>query len=183
MNNECVCNIVCVGDAESGKVEAVKTFINDGEQQQTNAQPTVGVEFSTKNVPVFDKHIKLRIWDTAGHERFSSVVSSYITKADIGIVIYDASSKTSFDYAIQVWCKQFKELNPTAQLLLVGNTKTTKSRTGYDEHVRLRDELGVIFLELNLNQIHDVNLLFNCCAKSYFMLKQVDIMNSLPKSN
>lgn len=38
---------------------------------------TIGVDFSMKNVKIGNKKIKLQIWDTAGHERFRSITSSY----------------------------------------------------------------------------------------------------------
>jgi len=168
-----VCNIVCVGDVDSGKTTLVKSFINDGNHQDNVGQLTVGVEFQTKTVSTLERDVKLLIWDTAGHERFRAVTSNYIKKADIGVIIYDANSKTSFDYATQVWCKQFKEFNPTAQLVLVANNNTSNINVSYEQRKKLQQELGVVFFEIHEIDAPTSKRLFEYCAKDYLTTEQI----------
>ena len=44
----------------------------------------VGMDFKTKTVKIYGKRIKLQIWDTAGHERFHSITTSYMRGAMVG---------------------------------------------------------------------------------------------------
>ena len=38
---------------------------------------SIGVDFKTKDILVNDKKVKLQLWDTAGHERFRTITTSY----------------------------------------------------------------------------------------------------------
>ena len=39
--------------------------------------PTIGVDFKFQTIHVRDKPVKLQLWDTAGQEKFFSIVQSY----------------------------------------------------------------------------------------------------------
>ncbi len=54
--------------------------------------PTVGVEFGSKNIKTQEKTIKIQIWDTAGQENFRSITKAYFRgyfkksyRRDVGI--------------------------------------------------------------------------------------------------
>ena len=40
-----------------------------------------------------DRSIKIMMWDTAGQEKFKSLIPSYLKDADIVIVVYDITSR------------------------------------------------------------------------------------------
>ena len=82
---------------------------------------TIGVEFGTKIIPVNNAKIKLQIWDTAGTESFRSITKGYY-KGSIGaFLVYDITSKQSFDH-VQSWLEELQEsASPTMMLCLVGN--------------------------------------------------------------
>lgn len=44
-----------------------------------------------------DQTVRLQIWDTAGQERFRALTPSYIRDADVVVMVYDITSKKSFD--------------------------------------------------------------------------------------
>lgn len=86
---------------------------------------TIGVEFSSRIVKVGTgarrKRIKLQLWDTAGTERFRSVSRSYYRGAAGAILVYDISSRTSFN-ALPEFLHDARALaSPNLTLLLVGN--------------------------------------------------------------
>ena len=49
---------------------------------------TVGFEFSSFNMKIQDKVIKLQIWDTCGQEIYRSLISSFYKNTDLAIIIY-----------------------------------------------------------------------------------------------
>ena len=55
------------------------------------------MEFVHKVASVDGKVFRLQIWDTAGAERFHAVVPSYYRKADAALLVFDVSSRASFD--------------------------------------------------------------------------------------
>lgn len=84
---------------------------------------TIGVEFGSKIVNVGGKSVKLQIWDTAGQERFRSVTKGYYRGAAGALLVYDITSRDSFN-ALSTWLNDAKTLaSPNIVILLVGNKK------------------------------------------------------------
>ena len=50
---------------------------------------------------------RVSLWDTAGEERFRSVTQLYLRESDIGLLVFDLTSETSFD-GLKAWCSRFK---------------------------------------------------------------------------
>ena len=57
-------------------------------------QPTIGIDFISKNITVEGKMVRLQSWDTAGQERFKSLIPSDQKDAHLAIVVFDLTSKT-----------------------------------------------------------------------------------------
>jgi GTPase SAR1 family protein len=58
-----------------------------------NIQPTIGIDFFTKFINFRENSIRLQIWDSAGQERYKSLIPSYLKGASIIFLVYDVSSK------------------------------------------------------------------------------------------
>ena len=84
---------------------------------------TIGVDFKLKTVKHENDVIKLQIWDTAGQERFRSVTRSYYRGAAGALLVYDITSRESFN-ALSNWLTDARTLaSPAIVILLVGNKK------------------------------------------------------------
>ena len=55
-------------------------------------KPTIGVDFYSKTINYKEKQLKLQIWDSAGQERYKSLIPSYIKGASIIFIVFDISS-------------------------------------------------------------------------------------------
>src|SRR5690348_16680891 len=86
--------IVILGDQFVGKTSILNKFKYENTDEKYT--PTIGIDFLTKNVYLEDKTIRLIMWDTAGSERFKSLIPSYIKNANAIILAYDITSKSSF---------------------------------------------------------------------------------------
>lgn len=64
MDGEYVFKTLIIGDSSVGKSNLLLRF-SDNIFHDTFL-PTIGVDFKIKNISVYDKSIKLNIWDTAG---------------------------------------------------------------------------------------------------------------------
>jgi GTPase SAR1 family protein len=81
-----------------------------------NQESTIGAAFLTKTVGdvklqvgcciVFFRfsNVCCQIWDTAGQERYRSLTPMYYRNASCGLVVYDVTSRQSFERAIE-WIK------------------------------------------------------------------------------
>lgn len=67
---------------------------------------TIGADFLTKEVMIEDKLVTMQIWDTAGQERFMSLGVAFYRGADACVLVYDVTSKKSFDQ-LDSWKGEF----------------------------------------------------------------------------
>ena len=58
--------VVMTGDSSVGKSCLLRRFAQADFYMSDNHVATVGVDFMTKTIPVFDTTVKLQVWDTAG---------------------------------------------------------------------------------------------------------------------
>ena len=95
---------------------------------------------------VHDKKVRLRIWDTAGSERFRAINRSFFRNALGVIVVYDVTGNISSSKTINIlWCLDRStftkvkswleevEINCDKQpvTILVGNKTDLSDREGY----------------------------------------------------
>lgn len=83
---------------------------------------TIGVDFKSKIVEIHGKPIKVHIWDTAGQEKFRTIVSHYYRGSDGVLLIFDLTNIISF-YRLRNWIHELKEImeNQDYKLILIGN--------------------------------------------------------------
>jgi small GTP-binding protein len=58
-------------------------------------EPTIGIDFVSKNIVMEDKMVRVQLWDTAGQERFKSLIPSYLKDAHLAIVVFDLTSTSA----------------------------------------------------------------------------------------
>ena len=167
--------IVLLGFTGTGKTSiAIKfgqnTFSND-------TLPTVGATFLTKYVILENEKIKIRIWDTAGQERYRALIPMYYRGAAAAILVYDITSRTSFD-DIQNWISELK-INSTGDvyLVLVGNKLDLQesSRTvSFSEGAACASKINAYFVETSAKTGEGIEELFVYVAKE---LKELHAKN------
>ena len=86
---------VLVGDADVGKTCIAERISHDTFNDNTYA--TVGAANLSVNIPSSHGEITFTIWDTAGQERYRSLAPMYFTGAYCAILVFDITSKESFD--------------------------------------------------------------------------------------
>ncbi|KZS08574.1 Rab protein [Daphnia magna] len=129
---------------------------------------TIGVEFGSKIVTIGGKQVKLQIWDTAGQERFKSVTKSYYRGAAGALLVYDISSRESYN-AVGNWLTDAQNLaNPNLVVLLVGNKRDLEEdrQVSFLEASQFAQENDLMFLEASALTGENVEEAFLQCAKS-----------------
>ena len=112
--------IMTLGNSSVGKTSFIlkltdNTFIE-------NYLSTLGVDFKQKEIKLKSgKNVRLRIFDTAGQERFKTPSLTFVKKTDGIILIYDISNYESFK-ATNGWMEGIKENGKEdLPIILVGN--------------------------------------------------------------
>lgn len=110
---------IIVGDSSVGKSCILNRFVNGEYNRDFNT--TIGVDYENKMISINDTNIKLKIFDTAGAEKFDCIIKSYYRNIAGAIIVYDITNKSSFDN-INNWIKKIKNENPCdIPILIVGN--------------------------------------------------------------
>ena len=73
------------------------------------------------------QNVKLQIWDTAGEEKYKSVSNVYFRGAVGALLIYEITSKKSFEEA-EGWLSKLNDTNDDLVVMLVGNKSDLKDK-------------------------------------------------------
>ncbi|KAM9639122.1 ras-related protein Rab-37 isoform 1-T1 [Morphnus guianensis] len=108
-----------------------------------------------------------QIWDTAGQERFRSVTHAYYRDAQALLLLYDITSKMSFDN-IRAWLTEIHEYaQKDVVIMLLGNKADVSSERAVrtEDGASLAREYGVPFMETSAKTGMNVELAFLAIAK------------------
>merc|ERR1712217_756633 len=150
--------VVLLGKSSVGKTCLVVRFAK-GEFPET-AKPTIGAAFVAQTVTTESAHVKLEIWDTAGQERYKSLAPMYYRGAAAAVIVYDITSKESFD-AAKSWVV---ELQSTDTLIALAGNKSDLDATRVIERETARayaESMGILYMETSAKSGQNVNELFH----------------------
>ena len=82
--------IVILGDSGVGKTTLLQQYVHN--KLNANTKPTIGADFSKKEVEVDGQTVTLQIWDTAGQEKFQSLGFAFYRGADCCALCYDLTN-------------------------------------------------------------------------------------------
>ena len=94
-DKKCFVKIVAIGDSGVGKTSLIQMF--EHTRFTENFKPTIGADFSNKELTIDGKVVTLQIWDTAGQERYQSLGTAFYRGADCAFLVYDITNNWSFD--------------------------------------------------------------------------------------
>ncbi|XP_066560874.1 ras-related protein Rab-37 isoform X1 [Amia ocellicauda] len=157
---------ILVGDSGVGKTSLLVQF-DQGKFIPGSFSATVGIGFTNKVVTVDSVKVKLQIWDTAGQERFRSVTHAYYRDAQALLLLYDITSKSSFDN-IRAWLTEIHEYaQQDVVIMLLGNKSDMVGERVIkrEEGEKLAREYGVPFMETSAKTGVNVELAFLAVAK------------------
>ncbi len=110
-----------------------------------------------------DRTIRLQLWDTAGQERFRTLIPSYIRDSAVTIIVYDVTSRQSFE-AVDRWIEDVhRERGEDVLIALVGNkgdlVEARQVSPGEGE-AKARELNSALFLETSAKTGAGVKTLF-----------------------
>ena len=153
--------IIFLGDQSVGKSSILNRFYQD--KFEPDYQATIGLDFHSKNIEINGTSIRLLLYDTAGEEKFKSLIPMYIRDANIILVVYDISLKDSFIHT-EHWVNETKDLKrEDAIFVLVGNKTDLEDKRAVTakEAENFANEKGFIFQEVSAKTGEGIEDLFN----------------------
>ena len=153
--------LIFLGDQYVGKSSILNRFYQDKFEQ--DYQATIGLDFHSKNVNINGTPVRLLLYDTAGQEKFKSLIPMYIRDANIILVVYDITSKDSFVHT-EHWVNETKDLKrEDAIFVLVGNKIDLEENriVQVKEAEDFANEKGFLFYEVSAKTGDKIEELFN----------------------
>ena len=176
-NNE-VLKIVLIGEASVGKTSIIYQFIDKIFQE--DLQSTIGGTFNSKSIKCNNnKTLNLEIWDTAGQERYRCVTKMFYKEADVAILVYDITSKSSFEELKNYWVEQVLEASPkNIMLVIVANKSDLIDNEQVDEEEarNYAKKVKADFFVISAKENNSVNELFKSIAKKYSGANSVEVI-------
>lgn len=112
-----------------GKTSLLLRFYDD--TYKSNQRATIGVDYKAKDVNIDGEMVKLQVWDTAGQERFHSMTSAFYTRAQGVIVVFDVTSRQSFE-GVKAWVKEIREEAPMHCSIMLCANKIDKEASKWE---------------------------------------------------
>ncbi|CDW78137.1 rab gtpase [Stylonychia lemnae] len=178
--------IVILGDSGVGKTTLLQQFLQG--KVTANAKPTIGADFSKKELTVDGVSVTLQIWDTAGQEKFQSLGYAFYRGADCCVLCYDITNKRTFEN-LDRWKEGFIENAApydiqTFPFMLLGN----KIDKEYDRKVDSQEaqewakqNCDMLFYETSAKEGLSVEQAFNKLSKKALDRESRSIF-SIPES-
>lgn len=138
--------IITLGDHMVGKTSILRRF-NDG-TFTFSTYTTIGIDFVAKDVKIGQDKIPVKIWDTAGQDRFHTITHSFYKQCQGVLLVFDVGSKKSFE-SVHKWMNNIQNHSDKGIIkYLIGNKVDTEKReVTAEEAQKVADQYGMSYYE------------------------------------
>ena len=141
--------LIFLGDQSVGKSCILNRFMNDTFTE--DYQATIGLDFQSKNIQIDNQDIHLLLYDTAGQEKFRSLIPMYTRDSNIILLVYDITCKDSFLH-IPDWLNDISTVNKEDVIFALVANKidlTDKRAVTTEEGEKYAKENNFLFQEVS----------------------------------
>ncbi len=94
--------VIMVGSSSVGKSTLLVRYIDDAFNPQ---KPTVGLDYRSKKITMNGETFNMELWDSAGQERYRTIVFNYFKLSKAACVVFDITNPSSLEET-KFWLKQ-----------------------------------------------------------------------------
>ena len=175
--------VLLLGDSGTGKSSLILRYTDD--TFNSSLVSSIGVDFKVKKKEIDGKIIKIQIvsyiseyndsilifnqWDTAGHEKFRAITTSYYRGANAIIIVFDLTEQKSFLHIIE-WLKHIEKYAKENVLkFLVGNKSDLVDNRviSKEEADKFAEEHNLPYIETSAKEGVNIDELFDNSINKY----------------
>ena len=181
--------IIFTGDSGVGKTSIINSIM--GQKFSPEYEPSIGVDFFSKTIRYKTRLIKLQIWDSAGQEKFRSLIPNYIRGSSLIFLIFDISKLESFQH-LSEWINFITNIE-NGNIIIVGNKIDLKEErvVTTEEAEKFCKEKKFEYFEVSAKDGTNINNLLYTSVASLSIFNSInvegldknDIIENLKKEN
>ena len=168
-NDYIQCKVVLLGETGVGKTSIITRYVSNTFSQYV--MTSTGSSFVSKNIILDENNkVKLQIWDTAGQEKYRSLAKIFYQSTAVAILVYDITTKSSFEGIKNYWAKEIKNNSPSDIIIAVVANKSDnylEQEVPTEEGKDLAKQLNAIFSSTSAKLGNGIDELFNLIAEKY----------------
>jgi len=147
--------LIILGDFCVGKTAIIKRKCENVFDHQYTT--TIGVDFFNFKTTVDDKKVKVFIWDTAGQEKFKTIVKSYYNGTNGALLVYDITDRKSFNN-LDKWVADLKESGFEGKIMVVGNKSDDSKNRVVEKYEALNYCIDNDYLFMECSSKENINI-------------------------
>ncbi|OMJ71854.1 hypothetical protein SteCoe_29824 [Stentor coeruleus] len=157
-------NLIIIGDSGTGKSSLLLRYSDDVFSESYIS--TIGIDFKVCSLKIEEKNLEIKIWDTAGDEKFRTITFYYYKNAHVIMIVYDASNRKSFDN-LGYWIEMAHKYTEEKFLMcLVENARFDMVRQVENfEGEEIAKKENAVFFKVDVKTKEGVDELFEKCAR------------------
>ena len=184
MSANYVIKLLTLGETEVGKTSIVLRYSDDKFHEDKTA--TIGIDFKIKIIRKGNEVIKVSIYDTAGEERFKTLIKHYYRGANGILLIFDLTKKSTFD-KLNIWLEDLRENSDNIDNLyihLIGNKNDLEEQRAisFEEATNFAKKNKLPYMEVSAKTGKNIKNLFDEVIKGA-MIKMINNLKENDKKD
>jgi Ras-related protein Rab-22 len=164
---------IMLGDSGVGKSSIAMRFVND--EFSPYLDSTIGADYYSKTIDIVQestismttatgvsRQVTFNLWDTAGQEKFHSLMPMYYRGAGVAILVFDLTKPPTMK-SLRVWVEELKSKSPSTMVFAICGNKADLERARAvtrEEGENFAVEIGAIYIEVSAKDSINVWELF-----------------------
>jgi len=160
--------IITLGDHMVGKTSLLRRF-SDGTFTYST-YTTIGIDFVSKDINIGKDKVPVKIWDTAGQDRFHTITHSFYKQCQGVLLVFDVGSKKSFEN-IHKWMNNIQNHSDKNIIkYLIGNKiDTDKREVTNEEALAVAKNYDMTYFETSARQNKNVTEAITSLVKDIYV--------------
>ena len=153
------CQLLIIGDSTVGKTSMLGRYVNG--VFNSNYLATIGLDNFTKDEVIDNKTVRIKIWDTAGQEKYQSLTKGFFRNAQGIMVVFDVTNIETY-YNVLYWTQSIKthmgsNIDQISVIIIGNKIDCIEREVNKQEAEKYCEELGYPYFETSSKTGENVN--------------------------